>query len=37
MNFKDKAYYINKAKYYCGLILTAIVFDAIVLLGLMLA
>lgn len=32
MNFKDKAYYVNKAKYYLGLTLTAIVMDAIIVL-----
>ena len=31
MNFKDKQYYINKAKEYLGLILSAIMFDVIVL------
>lgn len=37
MNFKDKAYYVNKVKHYLGLALTAIVFDAIVLLCFVLA
>ena len=32
MNFKDKKYYINKIKYYAGLLLTALLFDAIILL-----
>jgi hypothetical protein len=30
MNFKDKAYYVNKAKYYLGLALTVISIDAFI-------
>lgn len=37
MNFKDKAYYVNKVKYYLGLALSAILFDAILVLLLWLA
>lgn len=32
MNFKDKQYYIQKAKEYVGLILTAALFDLFVIL-----
>ena len=32
MNFKDKKYYINKVKYYAGLTLTALLFDALLIL-----
>ena len=32
MNFKDKQYYINKFKYYAGMLLTALLFDAFLLL-----
>ena len=37
MNFKDKQYYIAKAKYYLGLALTALAFDVFVLLMFVLA
>ena len=37
MNFKDKAYYVNKIKYYLGLTLSALVFDAILIIGIWLS
>lgn len=37
MYFKDKAYYVNKVKYYLGLALTAIIFDAFIALCFVLA
>ena len=37
MYFKDKAYYINKAKYYLGLVFTAVIFAAIIVLCFVLA
>lgn len=37
MNFKDRNYYASKVAYYLGLTATAILFDAIVLLGVLFA
>lgn len=37
MNFKDKAYYTNKAKDCLGLLLTTAAFDAILLLSFLMA
>lgn len=37
MYFKDKRYYIAKVKYILGLAVSAILFDAIVLLGVLFA
>lgn len=31
MNFKDRKYYIAKIKYYLGLAVTALMFDALLL------
>ena len=35
--FKDRQYYINKIKYYAGLALTALLFDAMMFLIIILA
>lgn len=37
MNFKDRNYYITKAKYILGLAMSAILVDTIVLLGILFA
>ena len=37
MNFKNKEYYIAKAKYILGLAVSAILIDAVVLLGILFA
>lgn len=37
MNFKNRSYYIAKAKYILGLAVSAILVDAIVLLGILFA
>lgn len=34
MYFKDKLYYINKVKEYAGLLLGAVLFDAAIVIGL---
>lgn len=37
MYFKDKAYYVNKAKYYLGMTLMLLAFDAFIALMFVLA
>lgn len=37
MYFKDKKYYIEKAKYYLGIAATAILFDIVLILGVLYA
>ena len=37
MNFKDKAYYVDKTKNFLGLLLSAIIVDAVIMLGFLLA
>ena len=37
MNFKDKAYYVNKTKNILGMVLVAVILDAIVMLCLVFA
>ena len=37
MNFKDTQYYIAQVKYYLGLAVSAILVDAVVILGILFA